>query len=84
MSDQSNQAAESALTPQELRQHLLDSLNEAQQTIEELSSEELEMVSGGGAVMNHYQANKSLYQRVAATAVIAALGSTLSAWGVHR
>jgi uridylate kinase len=84
MSDQSNQAAESALTPQELRQHLLDSLNEAQQTIEELSSEELEMVSGGGAVMNHYQANKSLYQKVAATAVIATLASTLSAWGVHR
>ena len=47
MLDQSNQAAQSALAPQELRQYLLDSLHEAQQAVEELSDNELEMITGG-------------------------------------
>src|SRR5579884_971027 len=48
MSEQLDQTEQSAMTPQELRQHMLEELEASKQAIEELSDEELEAVAGGG------------------------------------
>jgi hypothetical protein len=47
MSNQSENEMQQALTPEEVRQHLLTELETNQQAIAELSDEELEAVAGG-------------------------------------
>src|SRR5690349_10981779 len=51
MSEQPNQTEQSALTPQELRQRMLEELEVSKQVIEEISDEELEAVAGGASAV---------------------------------
>ena len=92
MLNQSDQVTQSAVTPEELRQAMVDAIDVEQKAIEELSDEQLEEIAGGGwatgparaaaVVFTHVKNNKSLYQLTAGSMIVGAISGTVGGLGL--
>jgi hypothetical protein len=83
MSEQMNQAEQNTVSPQELRERMLEELEASKQAIAELSDEELEDVAGAGGFGFIAKATKSAYESVKKYGWKVVGGAALSATAVQ-